>query len=217
METIVTRIDFTRQIAPPEDGSPHLWTVTKRHGALEILSEETKPVDWDLDAALDWLTERGWVVAKWRPSYLIRAWRGDNLPVTRMDFRRVPTGIRVQKWLAGWHASTKPHRDYVRDDIALWGVEQWLKQHAPRDHDDWDAWRFTKVPGFIRAWLGLKMPVRNAGQIKRMRIAFDGWHKAVKVARMYDGQPMVTQERPEWLPQVMDPDQVPELDLAYVL
>ncbi|MBD3309573.1 hypothetical protein GF348_24550 [candidate division KSB3 bacterium] len=216
METIVTRIDFTRAIAPPEDGSPRPWTVTKRHG-VDVLAEETKSADWDLDEALDWLSEHGWVVAKWRPSYLIRAWRGDNLPVTRMDFRRVALGIRVQKWLAGWHASTKANEDYIRDDVALWDVKQWLKEHGPRDHDDWDGWRWTEVPGFIRAWLGPKMPVRNAGQIKRMRIAFDDWHKAVKVSGMYGGQPMVTQERPEWLPQVMDPDQVPELDLAYVL
>jgi hypothetical protein len=206
-----TRYDFIRGMDEWEG-----WKVLAAKGAT-VLAEEVAGEGFNPEPVLDVLAEMGWITARWAP-YHIRSWRGDNVPIARMDFVRLPDGRwQVRRWKAGWLASTDPSYEEIKpsdwDARVAWS---WLNEHGAQDHGDMDGWRIQRAGWFVRAWKGPLLPVRNAGQIKRRRDELHRYRVALAMAAR--GEP-VQPERPAWMPESLglDLDEIEALDLAYML
>jgi len=214
-----TRYDFLR--AMPEVHPDQRWPGWKvqAYDCKRRLLTETLPGDgFAPEGALDALKSLQWVVARWAPHH-IRAWRGDDLPVTRVDVSLDAGGRwRIRKWLAGWMASTDPVSDELKpagwDPRVVW---DWLQAHLPADHGDLEGWRVERAGTFVRAWQGPKLPVRNGGQVKRMRESLHAYR--VDLNRVARGESWVTPQRPPWMPETLslDLDAIEALDFAYAL
>lgn len=210
-----TRYDFKCSVLREWEG----WRVLAVDANQRLLVDVV-PAALDLEAAIDGLVTLGWVVSRWDKFFHIRAWRGDNLPITRIDFRRQNNGRwRIQKYKAGWTASTEPSQDYVAP--VGWNPEQalaWFKERPPRDQADPDGWRVQWAGRrFFRAWLGPLMPVYTDRQIVARRDEVREWRNGQLLYK--DKEPWRVTPRPEWLPEDIDVTQIERdtLDLAYLL
>ena len=211
INALATRYDFTR----PYDGSTG-WQIEARNGSGRVIADGA--LDLDLDECVGVLVGAGWQVSRWEKHFLVRAWRGDNLPITRIDLRYLAGQWWVQKWLAGWSASTEPTRSEVKPQG--WDVRTalgWLNDHGARDHADFEGWRVQNAGAqFYRAWHGPVMPVRTARQIVKLRDQLRDWRNGLVFA---EKEPWRAKPRPTWLPEDLDPAEVErgKLDLAYLL
>lgn len=210
-----TRYDFKCSVLREWEG----WRVLAVDANQQLLVDAV-PAAFDLEVAVDTLIALGWVVSRWDKFFHIRAWRGDNLPITRIDFRRQNNGRwRIQKYKAGWTASTEPSQDYVAPHG--WNPDQaltWFKERAPVDYTDLDGWRVQWAGRcFFRAWQGPMLPVRATTQIIRMRDAVREWRNGQLLYK--DSEPWRVKPRPDWLPPDIDVTQIEQnqLDLAYLL
>jgi len=215
-----TRYDFRRAapITRPDQPRWDGWKVEAYNASNVLITESLPGGDFTPDHALPALAARDWVVARWAPAYHVRAWRGDRLPVTRIDLHWTDQRRwRVRKWRAGWRASTDPASDELKPDgwdaqVAL----QWLLDRAPTDHLDLDGWRLERAGNFVRAWKGPRRPVRNAGQIHRMRRAVTQYRIDTKLLTEESWRVPV---RPTWIPESLglSLEEIEALDFAYLL
>jgi hypothetical protein len=215
---MATRYDFVRPMPFRRGQDWKGWRMLAVRGDGEIIDDEIRGEDFDPDPVLTALAEMGWVAARWDPAHHMRAWRGDNLPIVRMDFRLEGNRWRVRKWLAGWMASTQP----VADDLkpADWDPQiawAWLKKHQPTDHHDYEGWRVKRAGNFVRAWQGPVKAVRNGGQVTRMRDELNAYRNAL--AARARGETWVQAERPAWMPESLglSVQEIESLNLATML
>lgn len=104
--------------------------------------------------------------------------------ITRIDLFERPNGtVFVQKFADGWTATCRPVEMSENDKMTMASMVIWLKENG-WDVAEWDHG--------ARAWLGKRLPVRNAGQIKKLR------------------------ERYTRYPAELGKDQLCAVDLAYV-
>lgn len=212
INSLATRYDFTRPLGDDTAG----WQIEARDGSGHVITSGA--LDLDLDECVSVLVGAGWQVSRWERHFLVRAWRGDNLPVTRIDLRYLAGQWWVQKWLAGWTASTEPTRSEYKPEG--WRVQEalgWINQHGARDHADFEGWRVQNAGAqFYRAWHGPALPVRTARQIVKLRDELRNWRNGLAFAAK---EPWRVQPRPAWLPEDLNPDDVERgtLDLAYLL
>ena len=213
ISTIATRYDFTK----PYDGSTG-WQIEARDSNGRLIVGGA--LDLDLEECIGVLVGAGWQVSRWETHFLVRAWRGDNLPVTRIDLRYLGEQWWVQRWLAGWTASTEPTRSEFKPQG--WRVATALdliNARGARDHNDFEGWRLRSAGAhFYRAWQGPPLPVRNARQIVRLRDELKAWRNSVAL-NLEEREPWRAVARPAWLPEDLDPAEVErgKLDLAYLL
>jgi len=210
-----TRYDFKRSVPGEWKG----WRMLAVDANQRLLVDAV-PDDLDLETAVETLITLGWVVSRWDKFFHIRAWRGDNLPITRIDFRWQKNGRwRIQKYKAGWTASTEPAQDYVAP--VGWNPDQalaWFAERPPVDYADVDGWRVQWAGRrFFRAWQGPLMPVRATTQIIRMRDEVREWRNGELLYK--DSEPWRVKPRPAWLPEDIDVSMIErdQLDLAYLL
>ena len=195
------------------------WKVVAYDVASRVLDETLPGEAFDPETVLNALAAREWVVARWDPHRHIRAWRGDSLPIARLDFLLTDSGRwRVRKWKAGWMASTDPASDELKpadwDPQTAW---DWLKAHMPSDHLDPDGWPIERAGNFVRAWMGRKLPVRNGGQVIRMRDELTAYRNGLASAAR--GETWISAKRPAWWPESLGLSlkEVEDLDFAYFL
>lgn len=73
-------------------------------------------------------------------------------PITRIDLRQVRDGVLVEKYAAGWVASTPPvPPSKVNKEMTLEEMIAWLQA---------SGWTVRTWTGGARAWLGEPVPVR---------------------------------------------------------
>jgi hypothetical protein len=213
-----TRYDFIKPMPFRHDQDWEGWMIRAVRGDSRILDQEVQGADFDPDPVLETLARLGWVAARWDPAHYMRAWRGDNLPIVRMDFRLEGDRWRVRKWLAGWMASTQPVEDELKpadwDPQIAW---TWLQDHQPADHHDYDGWRVKRAGNFVRAWRGPVKAVRNGGQVIQMRDELSNYRNAL--ARIRNGETWVEAERPDWMPESLglSVPEIEDLNLAVML
>jgi len=67
----------------------------------------------------------------------------------------------------------------------------------------------------MRAWLGQRVPVRNAGQVLKMRLEAEEYsHSLVHIGTPDEH---LVKHKPAWWPVDVDVETVINLDLAYLL
>ena len=79
---------------------------------------------------------------------------------TRIDLYQTKTGLVVNKFAAGWTASTPPWSHEIREDWTLAEATAWLREND---------WTVREWPNGARGWKGPMLPVRSHGQILRHR------------------------------------------------
>ena len=216
-----TRYDFERPLGVPDAA----WSVR----AVDCRQRQVVEVEGlaDVEPAVAALLAHDWMVSRWVPGGLIRAWRGDNLPTTRMDFHLdAETGRwRIRKFRQGWTATTEPSQDYLAPEgWDLSEAEDWCRSFEDLGLGHPDFWYFQRVgANFARAWRGQRVPVYNAGQVLRRRREVEAWVAYLRSVGTRDEMPVV--ERPAWVPVDVPADDVlkavtqrrGKIDLAYLL
>lgn len=83
-----------------------------------------------------------------------------TVKITRIDLRKNPQGVFVEKYAEGWHASSRPAKDYLNTEMDLDEMVAWLKEQG---------WTVHCWPGGARAWWGHVLPVRTRWAIRYLR------------------------------------------------
>lgn len=222
--TGATRYDISK--APPFSSTD--WAIQAFDARRHVI-QEVRDVS-DVEGVVAALLAQEWMVSRWHARSYIRAWRGDSLPVTRIDCRFDPGSSRwrIQKWKAGWTASTEPARDYLAP--SNWEINEalaWFAARPPQDHGDPDGWFVRRVgQQFVRAWLGGRKPCYNDGTIVRRRRQVEVWGAYLDAVERGDPSAAARRvERPAWIPPDVPLEMVQksifgqagEIDLAYDL
>lgn len=84
---------------------------------------------------------------------------GQVTHITRIDLFKTSAGLIVATFAEGWTASTPAHKRTNRTDITLEDAVAVLREHG---------WTVRTWHNGARAWLGPVLPVRTAGQIRRL-------------------------------------------------
>lgn len=195
-----TRYDMDRPVSARFTGAG--WLVSAQDARGDAIFEAEIP---DVEAVIAALIDGGFVVSRWHAHCKIRAWRGDSLPITRIDFRRESSGRwRIRKFKAGWTATTEPAQDYLAP--AGWDIDEalaWFAASPPEDHGDPDGWIVNRVGSrFARAWLGPRKPAHRDGVVIRRRRQVEAWGEHLH--RLESGDPSAQvggDRRPDWVPE----------------
>jgi hypothetical protein len=84
---------------------------------------------------------------------------GQIAHITRIDMFQSKSGLIVATFAEGWTASTPAFKRMVRTDITMEEAVALLRENG---------WTVFCWYNGARAWLGPVLPVRTAGQIKRL-------------------------------------------------